>query len=141
MWDDRSGHAPSFTGYAHQLWAASMWSSLPWLSRIRAPTLVVVGDDDPLVPVSNALMIAARIPRARMVVAEGEGHFLLLDERSTALAAINEFVTAPVAEESEVWRTAAPPDRAGVAAQLRADGLGAQPWGVVSAFVRGVVGQ
>ena len=42
---------PDVLGYAYQLYAAAGWSSLPWLHRVKQPTLVVAGDDDPSVPV------------------------------------------------------------------------------------------
>jgi poly(3-hydroxyoctanoate) depolymerase len=136
LWLDRSGHPPTLRGYTFQLWAMSLWSSLPWLDRIQAPTLVVVGDDDPLVPISNALMIAAHIPQARVFVAAGEGHFLLLDEHTAASSVILEFLGAERFEETSVWRSSAPVDQAQVAEQMRVDGLGALPWGVASAGVR-----
>jgi pimeloyl-ACP methyl ester carboxylesterase len=140
LWHDRAQHAPSSTGYAHQLWAGMLWSSLPWLARIETPTLIVVGDDDPLVPVSNALMMAARMPRARVFVGEGEGHFQLLDEHGSALRAIGEFLAAEDLEDAPAWRLAAQVDRERAADQLRSDGLGALPWGAISAAFRRVVG-
>ena len=73
LWRDRSTYAPSPIGYSQQLWAITMWSGLRRLARITAPTLVVVGDDDPLVPLSNALMLAARIPEARVFVEPRRG--------------------------------------------------------------------
>ena len=114
-------------------------ASLPWLSRIQAPTLVIVGDDDPLVPTSNALMMACRIPHARVFVGEGEGHFQLLDPESQAVHAIPEFLGAPALDNSAVWRAAREVDRADADMQIRSDGLGALPWGAVSAFVRQLV--
>ena len=138
LWGDRVGHAPSPLGYAQQVWAMSAWSGLPLLHRIEAPTLVVVGDDDPLVPVSNALILAAGIPRARAFVAAGEGHFQLLDDRSRALPAIREFLTASRLDDAPVWRDALDVDDEQVAEQTRADGLGALPWGAISALYRQV---
>src|SRR3712207_7518908 len=41
-------------GYYYQLAASTGWSSLPFLGLIRQPTLVLAGDDDPIVPVVNA---------------------------------------------------------------------------------------
>jgi pimeloyl-ACP methyl ester carboxylesterase len=140
LWRDRSGHVPTFTGYAHQIWAAMLWSSLRWLSRVDAPTLIVIGDDDPLVPMSNALMMAARMPRARVFVGRGEGHSQLLDENSTAVRAIKQFLDAKRYEDAAPWRSGTPVDAAQVSEQLRADGLGALPWGAVSAVFRHVVG-
>ena len=55
---------PSSYGYAMQLLGGIGWSSWSFLPDIRHETLVVCGDDDPLVPVANARMLAARIPRA-----------------------------------------------------------------------------
>ena len=34
-------------GYVYQLLALAGWSSLPWLRRVRQPTLVLMGRDDP----------------------------------------------------------------------------------------------
>ena len=41
-------------GYYYQLAASTGWSSLPFLGLIRQPTLVIGGDDDPIIPVVNA---------------------------------------------------------------------------------------
>ena len=38
-------------GYYYQLAASTGWSSLPFLPLIRQPTLLVAGDDDPIIPV------------------------------------------------------------------------------------------
>jgi pimeloyl-ACP methyl ester carboxylesterase len=142
LWRDRAKHAPSVRGYAYQLWAMSLWSSLPFLGRIQAPTLVVVGDDDPLVPLSNALLMAARIPDARVHVVPDEGHFLLLDDdRSAAPAAVREFLAVDDLSRSSVWCEARTAEDADVERQLRADGLGALPWGAVSAVVRQTLGR
>jgi pimeloyl-ACP methyl ester carboxylesterase len=139
LWRDRAGHAPTMRGYAHQVWAMTMWSSFPWLSRIMAPTLIVAGDDDPLVPLSNPLMMALRMPHARVMVVPGEGHFLLLDEDGRALAPIREFLAADDLDEADVWRSALRAERAKLNDQMRSDGLGAPPWGLVSAIFRGVL--
>jgi len=104
------------------------------------PTLIVIGDDDPVVPVSNALMMASRMPGGRVLVARNEGHFMLLDDQSAVLGPIRQFLTAEDLEEAPVWRAAVRPEPAQVERQLRKDGLGALPWGPVSAVFRGVVG-
>lgn len=140
LWRDRSGHAPTVTGYAYQLWAMTMFTSLPWLSRIECPTLIMVGDDDPLVPISNALMMSARMPCARVFVTRGEGHFQLLDEDSAALPAIRQFLSADRLEDAPLWRSSPRANPAEVKDQIRADGLGALPWGAVSAVIRRLVG-
>jgi len=50
------------------------WSSHERLTEITAPTLVVHGDRDVLIPVENARVLAATIPGARLHIVEGAGH-------------------------------------------------------------------
>ena len=49
-------------GYYFQLAAMTGWSSLPFLGLVRQPTLVMGGDDDPIIPVVNPRMQAAPDP-------------------------------------------------------------------------------
>ena len=91
---ERLARPPDVIGYAYQLYAAAGWTSLPWLHRISAPTLVVAGDDDPSVPVGNARILAARLPNARVHVLTGGGHLFLLDEPENAIAPILSFLDA-----------------------------------------------
>ena len=46
------------------------------LRRVRAPTLVLHGSDDPLVPMAGGEDTAANIPGARLRIIPGMGHFL-----------------------------------------------------------------
>lgn len=46
------------------------------LRRVRAPTLVLHGDEDPLVPLIAGRKTAASIPGARLRIVPGMGHFL-----------------------------------------------------------------
>jgi poly(3-hydroxyalkanoate) depolymerase len=48
---------PSTWGYLGQLFAISGWTSLPWLGSLRQPTLVLAGDDDPIVPLVNGRIL------------------------------------------------------------------------------------
>jgi poly(3-hydroxyoctanoate) depolymerase len=89
---DRLQRPPHPLGYAYQLYAVAGWSSLPWLHRLRQPTLVVGGDQDPSVPLRNARLLAARIPGARLHVVKGGGHLFLLDEPENVAAAICAFL-------------------------------------------------
>ena len=65
--------ASSGRGFLYQLAAAASWSSLPFLKLIRQPVLVMGGDHDPIVPVTNARILAALIPNATLQVFPG-GH-------------------------------------------------------------------
>jgi pimeloyl-ACP methyl ester carboxylesterase len=61
-----------------------------WVHRIAAPTLVLWGDADRLIPVGQAAVWAERIPDARVQTIPGAGH-LLFDESADAVAAVGEF--------------------------------------------------
>lgn len=69
------------------------WSSLPWLHRLPQPTLVLHGDDDPVVPLVNARVVARRVPGARLHVVVGGGHLLLLDSAADVFPIITGFLT------------------------------------------------
>ena len=86
---------PSIRGYLGQLYAITGWTSLPWLHTLRQPTLVLNGDDDPIVPPINGRILAHCIPDARLHVVHGAGHLFLL-ERPAEMAAL---VTGFLAEE------------------------------------------
>jgi poly(3-hydroxyalkanoate) depolymerase len=70
---DRQLPAGSAVGYAHQLLAASAWSSLFALPLTRQPTLIVAGTDDPIIPVVNARIMGRLLPRATIHLHDG-GH-------------------------------------------------------------------
>ncbi|HEV2310132.1 MAG TPA: alpha/beta hydrolase [Acidimicrobiia bacterium] len=57
------------------------------LRRIVAPTLVVAGAQDGLVPLQHAETLVAEIPDARLAVLDGAAHWLVL-ERPEELAAL-----------------------------------------------------
>jgi poly(3-hydroxyalkanoate) depolymerase len=75
----RQTHPPSARGYFFQFLAAAMWSSLYWLPALTQPTLVLAGEVDPLVPPSNANILAALLPNARKHIVPGGGHLCLLE--------------------------------------------------------------
>jgi len=83
---------PSSYGYAMQLLGGLGWSSFGFLPDIRHETLVVCGDDDPLVPIANARLLAERIPRASLEIVERAGHLLLWDEPERIAPQIGQFV-------------------------------------------------
>ena len=70
---------PSLRSYLGQIYAISGWTSVPWLRRLRQQTLVLAGDDDPIVPVANARILARCIPNARLHIVRGGGHLFLLE--------------------------------------------------------------
>jgi poly(3-hydroxyalkanoate) depolymerase len=90
----RLSRPPDPLGYAFQIFAASGWTSAPWLHKIRQPTLVLAGDDDHAIPLGNARMLARFIPNARLHVIEGGGHLFVLDEPERVVDEIHAFLDA-----------------------------------------------
>jgi poly(3-hydroxyoctanoate) depolymerase len=79
-------------GYLGQLYAITGWTSLPWLPTLPQPTLVLAGDDDPIVPVRNGRILACRIPDARLHVLPGAGHLFLLEQPAPMAALVTRFL-------------------------------------------------
>ncbi len=79
-------------GYYYQLAAMTGWSSLPFLRLIRQPTLVMGGDDDPIIPVVNPRMQAKLIPDSRLHVYHG-GHLAILTEADDLAPVIEAFLS------------------------------------------------
>ena len=84
--------AGSQRGYYLQLLAGVGWSSLPGLPLIRQPVLVMAGDDDPIIPLVNARIIARLVPRSRLHVYRG-GHLGILTESDELGPVIEQFLT------------------------------------------------
>lgn len=77
-----------------QLLALWGWSSLPWLSHLRQPTLVLAGSEDPVAPLANAYLLANLIPDATLTVLEDGHGFLLARPLQTATCTLG-FLTRP----------------------------------------------
>jgi len=73
----RAANPPSPVGYMYQMASLRRWTSLPWLNALAQPTLVLAGDDDPIIPLVNARLMANRIPNGRLHTVEGGGHLFL----------------------------------------------------------------
>ena len=87
-----SSSRPTLRGYLGQLYAIAGWTSLPWLHGLRQPTLVLAGDDDPIVPSTNGRILARCIPGARLHVVRGGGHLFLLERPSEMATLVADFV-------------------------------------------------
>lgn len=88
---DHSRTGPAL-GYLYQIFAATGWTSAAFLPRLHQPTLVLTGDDDPIIPPVNGRMIAALIPNARLHVYRG-GHIELAATPGLLVPVIEEFLT------------------------------------------------
>jgi poly(3-hydroxyalkanoate) depolymerase len=80
-------------GYLYQLAAGAGWTSLPFLPLLRQPTLILAGDDDPLIPLANARLLRLLIPGARLHVYNG-GHLGLVTEAAELAPVVDSFLSA-----------------------------------------------
>lgn len=62
------------------------------LERLRAPTLLVWGVDDPGAPIATGRAAAALMPDARLVELERCGHFPMFEQPDATAAAVNTFL-------------------------------------------------
>jgi pimeloyl-ACP methyl ester carboxylesterase len=58
------------------------------LSAVRAPTVVIHGEDDPVIDVSGGRATAAAIPGARLLILPGMGHLIPAALSATVVAAV-----------------------------------------------------
>jgi len=86
-------HSTEPLSYLYQLMAAMGWTSLPWLRLLRQPTLILAGDDDPIVPAINAKIMHRLIPHSKLHIYHG-GHLGLLTHAQELIPLIEEFLSA-----------------------------------------------
>lgn len=82
-------------GYACQLLAMAGWSAAPLLPLLSAPTLILMGECDEVVPLANGHILHALIPGSRLDVVAGGGHLFVLSHLARALALLRSFLDAP----------------------------------------------
>lgn len=87
--------APSKTGYFYQLLAMLGWTSAPFLPFMKKETLILMGDDDQIVPIANGHFLKMLIPNSRMVTIKGGGHLFMLSHSEEMIAAIRDFLDTP----------------------------------------------
>jgi poly(3-hydroxyalkanoate) depolymerase len=80
-------------GYLMQQLALLGWTSAPWLPLLRQPTLVMAGDDDPVIPLVNARLMARLIRDSRLYVFN-DGHLFLISNAVEAGRIVRDFLSA-----------------------------------------------
>jgi poly(3-hydroxyalkanoate) depolymerase len=91
-------------GYYYQLLSGAGWTSLPWLPRLRQPTLILAGDDDPIIPLVNARIMHWLIPRSELHIYHG-GHLELAADAEHIAPVVEAFLDAgPTAPENQALK-------------------------------------
>jgi len=86
--------SPLSLGFLYQNTAALGFTTLPLLPLIRQRTLVLTGDDDPIIPLANARLMNLLMPRSRLHVYHG-GHLGLATEAAELAPVVDAFLAAP----------------------------------------------
>ncbi len=84
--------APTVMGYLYQLMAGAGWTSVLWLHKLKQPTLIMAGSEDPLVPAVNARLLSFLIPSNRLFMVQGGGHLFMLYSLGKIIPVIREFL-------------------------------------------------
>jgi len=82
--------------YQRQTQATMSFSSGIRLKRIKAPTLILQGKEDILVPPENAELLAKRIPNAKVVLFDNAAHLLFQPDPEIVNNKIIEFLTEKI---------------------------------------------
>jgi poly(3-hydroxyalkanoate) depolymerase len=90
---ERYGRVLRPVGSSLQLMAIAGWTSAFWLHTVRQPTLIMMGTDDPIIPVVNGRLLASLMPHARLVTVP-DGHLFLLTSARECAPIIAEFLAA-----------------------------------------------
>ncbi len=85
----------SVLGYFYQLLGGVGWTSIPWLRKLQQPTLILHGDDDPLVPLVNAKIMHRLIPHSKLYIFH-DGHLGLMTSARELAQVVDQFLTAPI---------------------------------------------
>jgi 3-oxoadipate enol-lactonase len=91
-----SANAVSVAVIMEQIRAIAEHDTSRRLGEITAPTLVVHGTEDEMLPVANAYAIAERIPGARLEIFDGVGHLFFWEEPERSAELVREHATAHV---------------------------------------------
>ncbi len=91
-------------GYYYQLISSIGWTSLPRLPKLRRRTLILAGDDDPIIPLVNARIMHRLIPRSELHIYHG-GHLELVADAERIAPVVEAFLDAdPATPESQAMK-------------------------------------
>jgi pimeloyl-ACP methyl ester carboxylesterase len=102
MFTPSSDPAAAVTAASSRVWALACTGKFVWpipekglhkrLHRMQAPTLILWGEDDALVPVGYAREFGAAIAASRVEIVPNAGHIPQLEQMETTLAIVRSFL-------------------------------------------------
>jgi pimeloyl-ACP methyl ester carboxylesterase len=79
-------------GYAGQIQAVLAHDTYERLPQITAPTLILTGDDDQVIPGESSDVLHERIPGSRLEVINGTGHLFFIEQPDATLLLLESFL-------------------------------------------------
>src|SRR6516165_2180437 len=86
-------HGARNLGYFYKLMALRGWTSPPWIWSLPQQTLVLMGSDDPLVPIINGRILERLIPNATLRLID-DGHLFMVTRPGETAATIEAFLAS-----------------------------------------------
>lgn len=80
-------------GFMQQLQACLGYDSYEDLDRITAPTLIIHGDADRLIPIENGRLLAERIKGSELYIVHGAGHLYVTEAQASVDEKVIEFLS------------------------------------------------
>lgn len=96
--------------YYYQALSSIGWSSLPGLTRITQPTLVMAGKDDRMLSSLNTLLLRKQIPQSKLAMVD-DGHLFVYSSPKETAEIVTEFLQPPPSRKSTL-RSQPVPDTA-----------------------------
>jgi 3-oxoadipate enol-lactonase len=90
----KCGDVQDPAGYRAQIEAVLAHDAAARLHAISAPTLVLTGDDDRIIPAHSSRLLAERIPGAQLRVIAGTGHLFFLERPEQTFEILTSFLGA-----------------------------------------------
>jgi 3-oxoadipate enol-lactonase len=87
-----TGHPTPPHAYSCQANFLILFDSYDRLPQIKAPTLVIAGDNDRLIPSENSRLLASRIPGAELAIIKNAGHGFITDSTEESSEILLDFL-------------------------------------------------
>jgi pimeloyl-ACP methyl ester carboxylesterase len=105
MFTPPSDPAAAVAALSSMVWALGCTGKFVWpipekglhkrLHRVVAPTLIIWGEDDALIPVGYAREFGSRIARSRVEIVRNAGHIPQAEQMETTLDLVRNFLSSP----------------------------------------------
>ena len=86
---------PDPKGYAYQLLAFVGWTSLPFIRFLSMPALIIMGENDTIVPPVNGRILKFGLPDARLHILDRAGHLFIVSRAAETGKLIESFLLEP----------------------------------------------